>query len=130
MNKTVSIIIIIVLIAVLGFIFSSGTKPDNGVNRSLAKNTVIKEGVQYITIDAKGGYSPRLSQAQPGIPTKLIMKTSGTYDCSSAMTIPSLNIQKILPQSGDTEIDLGILKEGETLQGLCSMGMFNFEIKS
>lgn len=130
MSKTVSIIIILGLIVAIGIIFYGGSKPNEVGGEKSAQNTEIRGGVQYITIDAKGGYSPRISQAQPGIPTKLIMKTSGTYDCSSSLAIPSFGYQKILPNKGETEIDLGILKAGETLQGLCSMGMYNFQIKS
>jgi hypothetical protein len=62
------------------------------------------------------------------MPTKLIMKTNGTYDCSSALVIRSINYRTSLPASGETEIDLGILKTGEKIQGTCSMGMYNFAI--
>ena len=90
-------------------------------------NTEIKDGVQYITIDVKGGYSPRLTTAKAGIPTKLIMKTDGTYDCSSALVIRSIDYQKILPKTGEEVIDLGAPKSGP-LQGMCGMGMYNFEV--
>ena len=92
-------------------------------------NVEIRNGVQYITIDAKGGYFPRKTTAKADMPTKLIMNTKDTYDCSAALVIQSLNYQKILPQNGETIIDLGIGKVGETLQGLCSMGMYSFQIK-
>ena len=38
------------------------------------------------------------------------MKTSGSFDCSSALVIRSINYQQMLPQTGETEIDLGISK--------------------
>jgi hypothetical protein len=38
-----------------------------------------------------------------------------------------MNISKILPQSGTTDIDLGSPKLG-TIQGTCGMGMYPFEI--
>lgn len=88
----------------------------------------MRDGIQYITINARGGYSPRLSEAQSGIPTKLIMKTDGTYDCSSSLLIRSIGIQKILPNTGNTEIDLGIPKSGNPISGMCGMGMYNFNI--
>ncbi len=88
----------------------------------------VKDGVQYITITARGGYTPEVSVAQSGIPTKLIVKTNGTYDCSSSLVIKSLNYQKILPQTGEEIIDLGIPKAGIPLQGVCGMGMYNFVI--
>lgn len=83
---------------------------------------------QIIEITAKGGYTPRKSIAKAGIPTILRFNTKGTFDCSSSVRIPSMNISKILPQSGVTDIDLGSKKTG-TLQGSCGMGMYPFEIE-
>lgn len=130
MNKTVSIIITLGLVVVLGIVFSGGnTIPrDDQNNIQAGKNVEIKDGVQYITINARGGYFPSVTNAKASIPTKLIMKTSGAFDCSSALVIRSLNYQKMLPQTGETEIDLGIPEIGKPLQGLCSMGMYNFTV--
>lgn len=130
MNKTVSIIITLGLIVTLFIVFSgSSTSINNNGNQvTSGQNIEIKDGVQYITINARGGYSPLVTNAQAGIPTKLIMKTNGSYDCSVALVIRSINFQKILPQTGETVIDVGIPKAGEPLQGLCSMGMYNFSI--
>lgn len=132
MNKTASIIITIALVIGLGVIFVGGSKSKDNTNTAtnqVAQNSVIKDGVQYITINAKSGYSPKVSTAQAGIPTKIIVKTNGTYDCSASLAIHSIGYQKILPQTGETEIDIGTQKVGETLQGVCGMGMFSFQIK-
>lgn len=123
MNKTVSIIIIFGLIVALGIIFFG-----DGQEKTLKNNIEIKDGVQYVTISARGGYFPNRSTAKAGIPTKLIIETNGTYDCSASLVIRSVGFQKILPQSGKTEIDLGIPKVGEPLQGICGMGMYSFTI--
>ncbi len=130
MNKTTSIIITLVLLAGIVFIFTRSSKPSDNpkaINQSL-RNVKIKDGIQYITIDAKSGYSPQESTAQAGIPTKLIVATNGTYDCSASLAINSLNFRKVLPQTGETEIDIGIPKAGEPLRGVCGMGMYNFVI--
>jgi len=82
---------------------------------------------QIIEITAKGGYNPRVSTAKAGIPTILRINTNGTFDCSSSIRIPSLGISKYLPQSGVTDIDLGINQTG-TLYGSCGMGMYPFQI--
>lgn len=124
MNKTVSIIITLALVLALGIIFMGGDKEQASNNN----NVEIKDGVQYIAINAGGGYSPRVSSAKAGIPTKLIVKTNGSYDCSSSLVIRSIGFQQILPQTGETEIDIGIPKAGEPLQGVCSMGMYSFTI--
>jgi plastocyanin domain-containing protein len=128
MNKTSLISITIILLAIFGFVFILGFNADNTGNSVSAENSEIRNGVQYITIDAGGGYSPRLSSAKAGIPTKLIIKTNGVYDCSSALVIRSLNFQKILPQTGETVIDVGTPQAGVPLQGICGMGMYNFSV--
>lgn len=130
MNKTSLIIISLALVVGLGIIFMSGSKTDNSkiVSTESIQNVEVRDGVQYITIDAKGGYSPKMSSAKAGIPTKLIVKTNGTYDCSASLKIQAIGYQKVLAQTGEEIIDIGIPKVGVPLQGLCSMGMYNFLI--
>lgn len=135
-NKNALIIIAIGLIISLGIIFLGTSKNSNSDSKTEGKNitqksvpnTEIKDGVQYITINAKGGYSPRLSTAQAGIPTKLIVKTNGTYDCSASLVVRAVGYQKILPKTGEEIIDLGIPKAGTPIRGVCGMGMYSFEI--
>ncbi|OGI76161.1 hypothetical protein A3C67_02020 [Candidatus Nomurabacteria bacterium RIFCSPHIGHO2_02_FULL_42_19] len=120
MNKAVSIIITLGLVVFIGIIFTGGT------NR--AQSVEIKNGLQYITINAKGGYSPQITEARAGLPTKLILKTNGTFDCSASLVIRSIGFQEILPQTGETEIDLGIPKAGVPILGVCGMGMYSFKV--
>ncbi|MFA6515148.1 MAG: hypothetical protein WCT42_02700 [Candidatus Paceibacterota bacterium] len=132
MNKTALIIITLGLIIGVGIIFLGGSKVNNtkidDTSENSVQNSEIKDGIQYITIDAKGGYSPKLSSAKAGIPTKLIVKTNGTYDCSAALRIGSVGYQKILPKTGEEIIDLGTPKAGEPIRGVCGMGMYSFLI--
>jgi len=130
MSKNALSVVIVSIFLVLIFIFTFDGKPKVGDSSatSFIQNVEVRDGVQYITIDAKGGYSPRVSNAKAGVPTKLIVKTSGTFDCSASLVIRSVNFQKILPQNGETEIDLGIPEVGE-FQGMCSMGMYSFVVK-
>lgn len=129
MNKTVSILVAFILIFGVGLILinrSSNSKDTN--SDQLVENVQIKDGVQYVTINAKNGYSPKLSNAKAGIPTKLIIKTKGTFDCSASLVIKSIGYQNILPKTGEEVIDIGTPKIQSSLQGLCSMGMYNFLI--
>jgi plastocyanin domain-containing protein len=124
MNKKIIAIIAtssLVLLIILSLSFSVPTDP--------VENSQIKDGIQFITIDAKGGYSPRLSNAKAGIPTQLIVKTNNTYDCSLSLVIRSIGYENFLPQTGETIIDLGTPKADEPLVGLCSMGMYSFKIE-
>ncbi|MBU1032788.1 MAG: cupredoxin domain-containing protein [Patescibacteria group bacterium] len=94
-----------------------------------AGNVSIVDGKQVVSITARGGYSPRVTTAKSGLPTIIKMDTIGTYDCSSALVVPSLGYRKNLPPSGETLIDVPPQKPGTVLQGLCSMGMYNFKIR-
>lgn len=126
MNKTALIILSIALVFVFGFIFLS--KSSSNSDKPSLQNVEVKNGIQYVRINAKGGYVPAVTIAQAGIPTKLLIETKGTFDCSSSLAIPSISYQKILPQTGETEIDIGVPKAGEPLRGVCGMGMYNFQV--
>lgn len=104
------------------------TRIDNGNTPPVVENNVsVVDGKQIIEIRAKGGYQPRKSIAKAGMPTVLRFNTAGTFDCSSSVRIPSMNISKNLPQTGSTDIDIGS-QQVATLQGTCGMGMYPFEV--
>lgn len=106
-----------------------GGSGNSGLDSMSAGNNVsIVDGTQIVEISAKGGYSPRESVAKAGVPTILRMKTSGTFDCSGALVIPSINYQENLPMSGTTDITLPAQAAGKSIQGFCAMGMYSFEI--
>lgn len=123
------IVVISILIGaglIVGAIFLTG---DNTYPNGVAGNNVsIVDGKQIIEIRAKGGYSPRVTNAQAGIATVIKMDTQSTFDCSSALLIPSLGYRNFLPPSGETLIEVPPQKVGAKLQGLCAMGMYNFSI--
>lgn len=124
MNKKILMITSLVLIMVVVIYVANGSETPSGSSSptSALQNTQIKSGIQYITIMAKGGYTPRVTVAKAGIPTRIIMKTEGTYDCSSALYIRSLGFQKILAQTAEEVIDAGTPDAGTEIQGVCSMG--------
>lgn len=137
MNKTTSIILAVMIVFGTWFFVStdSNPSPKSKVRESIkatsdisADNTTFRDGFQYVAVTAKGGYFPSASIAKAGIPTKLIVKTTGTYDCSSLLVIRSLKYRNILPSTGETEIALGTFNTGDVLQGSCGMGMYNFSI--
>ena len=124
-NIITAIIVSVILIA---FALIITNKSNQTTSQKVPVNNVsIVNNVQIIELQAKGGYTPRTSKALAGIPTILRINTNGTFDCSSSVRIPTMNIFKNLPQSGTTDIDLGTQKVGK-LQGTCGMGMYPFEI--
>lgn len=123
-NTIISIIISVAIIGGTLYFVSDRTTPSG----TQSQNVEIRDGVQYVTVTAKGGYSPRTTQLKGGLPTKLIVKTDGTYDCSASLAVRSAGFQKILQPTGEEIIDLGTPKSGEKVQGVCSMGMYNFAV--
>ena len=119
----ISIAIAVALIGGAFVLFSGG-----GDSAPSTDNVTIIDGKQIITIDAKGRYNPRLTAAKAGIPTIIRMNTQGTFDCTAALTIPALNYQANLPPSGSAHIEVPPQEAGSKLNGICAMGMYNFEI--
>ncbi|MDD5710816.1 MAG: cupredoxin domain-containing protein [Candidatus Colwellbacteria bacterium] len=124
-----TIVIIAVVILVGGtFVLTRGNNDPNIESKQDQSNIAIVGGEQIIEINAKGGYSPKVTTAKANIPTIVKIRTQGTFDCSSAFTIPALGYHTNLPSSGITEIEVPPQKAGTKLQGLCSMGMYSFII--
>jgi plastocyanin domain-containing protein len=131
MKKLGSIIIIILFIGlVIGvFLLSKRSIANNTQPLPTAANNIqIEDGTQVISINAKGGYTPRKTIAQANTPTILKIKTNSTFDCSASLVIPSIGYKNNLPSSGETIINIPPQKSGSTLKGLCSMGMYSFTI--
>ena len=126
MNKPVVISIVVSVLLVGGAFWLAARPSDEGEGSATA---TIVGGVQYVDISAKGGYSPRIVTAKVSMPTILRVKTSGTLDCSASLVIPKLSYQKFLQPSGTEEISISSEQAQGTMQGLCSMGMYNFQIQ-
>ncbi len=92
------------------------------------ENVSIVADQQIIALEAKGGFSPTRSVAKAEIPSVLQITTDGTYDCSSAVSIPSLGYRENLPATGRADIEIPPQKAETTINGTCSMGMYSFSI--
>jgi plastocyanin domain-containing protein len=126
---TIAIILSLGIIGATLFLSRDATSPNTQpLNQASVSNVSLVDGKQIIEINARGGYAPERSIAKAGIPTIVRFNTSGTFDCSASIRIPSLGISQILPQTGKTDIDLGTPKAGP-LEGSCGMGMYPFEIE-
>jgi sulfite exporter TauE/SafE len=73
-------------------------------------------------------YTPGIIRAQANKPITLALVTEGSMGCTLGFVIPSLNIQKVLPQTGLTTLHLPPQKPG-TLRYTCSLGMYGGEIQ-
>jgi plastocyanin domain-containing protein len=130
MNKIVIGSVIFTVLAIGGMMFllrSSGSELPT-VSTGTQTNAAIVEGKQVIQINAKGGYAPRNTIAQANTPTVLNVQTNGTFDCSSALTVPAVGFRKNLPASGVTSIEIPPQEPGATIKGVCAMGMYSFTV--
>ena len=126
MKSTVIAIIAAGVIIGGAILFSSKDGP-SVVDTAQANNVTIVDGKQIIDVSVKGGYHPKNSVAKAGIPTVLRFNTNGTFDCSSSVRIPSMGLSKTLPSTGSTDVDIGSPTVA-TLQGVCVMGMYSFQV--
>lgn len=122
-----TVLSIVVALSLVGGVLML-TRSKNKEEVVSAHNVTVVDGKQIIEIKAKGGYLPRKSIAKAGLSTILRFDTNGTFDCSSSVRVPNLKISKTLPQTGVTDIDIGVGQPG-TLQGMCGMGMYPFEVE-
>ncbi|MDH6244028.1 sulfite exporter TauE/SafE family protein [Mycobacterium sp. OTB74] len=87
-----------------------------------ASRTTVTGGHQQVVINAtENGYSPRITKITAGLPTTLIVHSTGASGCVRAFIIN--DTQTVLPVSGDTPIELGTPARGD-LHYACGMGMF------
>lgn len=122
----VSILVAGLLIGGTALLAGSGKTTESNIK---TENVSIVDGKQVVEVEAKGGYAPKASVAKADTPTILRVQTRKTFDCSSALTIPSIGYRANLPPSGVTEIEVPAQKSGTTLQGLCAMGMYSFKVR-
>ncbi len=99
-----------------------------GAGSSTGSETVFEQGKQVIVITVKEGYAPKVITAKAGIPTILRLETKNTLDCSAALLLPQLKLRKFLPITGTTDIPLTPDQATGVLHGVCTMGMYSFNI--
>jgi plastocyanin domain-containing protein len=121
--------LLIIFVSTIIYLLVSFNKTSESSDPLVTNNISEQNGIQYIDLTAKGGYYPNSIEAKANIDTVLRVKTSGTFDCSSAIAIPSLNYRATLPPTGITEIKVPPQITNSTLKGSCSMGMYKFTIK-
>lgn len=94
------------------------------VNTSGLQTPRLNNGVQEVTITVlNNGYKSDIDTLKLGVPVRLKIVTDNIYSCSRAFMIPSLNISKVLPATGEEIIEFTPNKAGR-LAYSCSMGMY------
>ncbi|WP_460370212.1 cupredoxin domain-containing protein, partial [Actinocorallia lasiicapitis] len=82
------------------------------------------DGVQVVTVHAADrGYRPALLGARAELPTVLVVRTDGPTGCTRALELPQLGLERMLPVTGETRIELGARPPGR-LRFICSAGHY------
>lgn len=74
------------------------------------------------------GYEPAILEAPANQALTLHLVTDRIYSCTRAFVIPALNVEAMLPVSGEITIELPPQPSGRRLAYACSMGMYRGEI--
>jgi uncharacterized protein len=83
------------------------------------------KGKQQVTINVTdSGYKSSVTTLKAGVPVVLTLNTSKVQSCARAFVIPSMNISKVLPESGTTTLEFTPKTSG-SLAFSCSMGMYS-----
>lgn len=99
---------------------SNSTK--SAANAIYAKK--IEGGKQEVTITVSTtGYKASADTLRLNVPARVILKSQGAQGCARAFTIPSLNLQQIVPVTGEEVLEFTPTKAGK-LGFSCSMGMY------
>ena len=98
--------------------YPSGQAAKGSSNETGADASVVTVNVE------NNGYSPEVAHAKAGVPVRLRLVSENVRSCSRAFIIPTLGVQKILPATGETLIDIPAQKAGSQMHYSCSMGMY------
>lgn len=126
------VVLVIALVTAGSGLRLGGWLPDlsgGGSSTAAAVAEVDAGGVQRIVLQvADTSYTPDRVTARAGVPTSLVLRTDGTRGCTRAFVIPSLGFRQVLPESGDTTVELAAPAPG-VLAYTCSMGMYSGQIE-
>ena len=128
MNKPLFLSVVLSGLIIVSAFWLASTRPTAGGTNDSSTAISYNNGVQVIDITAKGGYTPRKVVAKANTQTLLRVQTIDTFDCSASLVIPKLSYQKFLRPSEVVEIAISPDEARGVYQGLCSMGMYNFQI--
>ena len=115
---------------------SATASPAFSGNATAPHATIDANGLQTAVINVSYGdssthpFSPDYVVAQGGIPTKIVVRTSGgDLGCASVFVVPSKNLEMLLPINGEALIDLGTPVAGTSIQFNCGVGMYSGAIQ-
>lgn len=86
----------------------------------------VAAAAQEATLHVRTGvFEPARLQVLPDAPLRLELVTEGTKGCIRAFVIPSLGIERLLPETGREIVELPPAPPGARIPFMCSMGMYS-----
>lgn len=80
--------------------------------RPESREARVQDGVQEIRVTVKGGYSPDLIVARPGVPVRLHFDRQEESPCSEEVVFPHFGVRRYLPAFATTRVDLPAASPG------------------
>jgi P-type Cu+ transporter len=90
--------------------------------RREATSAALRDGVQEVEVEVKGGYSPNLIRARQGVPLRLVFDRQEAGECTARVVFPDLGVTRSLPPFARTTVDLMPEQAGE-FGFACGMNM-------
>ena len=134
-TKLIGISLVFALVASVWYVRTQSVPPPPAAGVNSPAATIVAapaasaSNTQVFEVTVKEGYQPREIAAKAGVPMVLKMKTSSSFDCSTSFNIPKLGIHLRLQPTGEADIEIPAQKAGDTVYGVCSMGMYSLVIK-
>ena len=87
-----------------------------------ASATAGQGGIQEVTIQVQGGYSPATVKVKRGAPVRLLFDRQETSGCSEEVVLGDFGIRKFLPAFQKTAVEFTPERPG-TYEFTCGMSM-------
>lgn len=102
-----------------------GISPVPGVTAAGGNSSAAPAGGKVAQINVEnGGYSPEVLTLPANQEIELHLVSNGTRSCSRAFVIPALDIQALLPETGEKVVTIPAQAAGTSIDFMCSMGMY------
>jgi uncharacterized protein len=100
----------------------------NSQPASASSSLPQSDGIRLYLAANGNGYFPQRLNAKAETEITLNIVTNQTYSCARDFVIPSLGIEKLLPETGTVTITIPPQAAGTQMRFSCSMGMYTGEI--
>lgn len=84
----------------------------------------VSSGVQEVTIQVRGGYSPDTVRVRRDRPVRLVFDRQETSSCSEEIVLGDFSVRRFLPPFAKTAVEFTPRQPG-TFDFTCGMGMLH-----